>query len=335
MNKILVIFYALFFMCLELSAQHFQFSQFYAAPTYLNPAFTGANVCSRFSINYRRQWSGIPGDFTTYQASYDHYLKSAKSGIGFQVFGDNAGLGGLATLQVSFLYAYETRLSKKLMGRGGISLGSIQRRVNFDAFTFADQIARGSGQTVESLSGGKASYFDTGVGILVYSATSWAGFSASHLNKPNQSLMNGISPLPPELKLHGGYKFIIEEVENAGKRIPEHHSVTFAFNYKKQNKFNQADIGVYYTKNLFVVGCWYRGIPVYKPVNGYQNNDAVIFLFGLNMDKYRVGYSYDMTISRLTNINTKGSHEISMSYQFCKFKKVKRRKNILISCPKF
>jgi type IX secretion system PorP/SprF family membrane protein len=268
-------------------------------------------------------------------ASYDHYLKGAKSGIGLQVFGDNAGLGGLSTLQVSVLYAYETRLSKKLMGRGGISVGSIQRKVNLDAFTFADQIARGSGPTVEAMTGGKATYFDTGLGVLVYSSSGWVGFSASHVNRPNQSLMNGISPLPAELKLHGGYKYIFEEVENTSKKIPEHHSVTFAFNYKKQSKFNQIDLGVYYTKNLFVVGCWYRGIPVYKPVAGYQNNDAVIFLFGINMDKYKIGYSYDMTVSRLSNLNTKGSHEVSMSYQFCKFKKVRRKKNILISCPKF
>src|SRR5688572_6955744 len=117
-------------------SQHYQFSQFYAAPTYLNPAFTGANVCSRVSLNYRSQWSGIPGTFTSYLASYDHYVKSIKSGIGLQFFSDMAGLGGLRTTQVSLLYAYETRLNKKLMGRGGISIGNIQRRVDYSAFTF-------------------------------------------------------------------------------------------------------------------------------------------------------------------------------------------------------
>src|SRR5436190_1623336 len=98
-------------------SQHYQFSQFYAAPTYLNPAFTGANVCSRASINYRNQWSGIPGTFTSYQASVDHTLKRYNSGIGLVLFNDRAGIGNLATTQVSLLYAYEAKLNKKFMGR--------------------------------------------------------------------------------------------------------------------------------------------------------------------------------------------------------------------------
>jgi type IX secretion system PorP/SprF family membrane protein len=320
----------------NLSGQHFQFSQFYAAPTYLNPAFTGANVCSRVTLNYRKQWTGIPGDFSTYQASYDHYVRTMKSGFGLQLFGDRAGLGGLSTTQVSFLYAYEARINKKMMGRGGLSLGTIQRKVDFSSFTFGDQIARQSSTSVEGFSGNGINYFDAGFGLLIYTATAWAGFSAAHINKPNQSLLNGISPLPPEFKIHGGYKYLLDEPEAASnKKIPNQHSITFAFNYKKQNKFNQADLGIYYNKNLFVIGCWYRGLPIYKPNNTYANNDAVIFLFGINIEKYKLGYSYDMTLSKLSNLTTKGSHEVSMSYQFCNFKRTKKRKNILISCPKF
>jgi type IX secretion system PorP/SprF family membrane protein len=330
-----VICIGVLFLAGNAHAQHFQFSQFYAAPTYLNPAFTGANVCSRVTLNYRKQWAGIPGDFSTYQASYDHYLKAAHSGIGLQLFSDHAGLGGLNTFQASILYAYEARLNKTTMGRGGLSLGTIQRKVDFSSFTFGDQIARNSTQTLEGFAGNGINYFDVGFGFLVYTSSMWGGFSATHINKPNQSLMNGISPLPTEFKLHGGYKFIIEEMETADKKIPDHHSVTFAFNYKKQNRFNQLDLGVYYTKNLFVIGCWYRGIPFYKPEKSYANNDAVVFLFGINVGKYKMGYSYDMTVSKLTNVSSRGSHEVSMSYQFCNFKKVKRRKNILISCPKF
>ena len=66
---------------LSMKAQHYQFSQFYAAPTHLNPAFAGAHVCSRFTMNYRSQWAGIPGGFTTYQAAFDHYFRRTKSGI--------------------------------------------------------------------------------------------------------------------------------------------------------------------------------------------------------------------------------------------------------------
>jgi len=316
----------------ELYSQHYQFSQFYAAQTYLNPAFAGANVCSRVSINYRNQWVGIPGGFTTYQLSYDHYLRNVKSGIGFLMFSDKAGAGSLKTTQFSMQYAYEVKLSKEFMGRGGISFGGVQRSIDFNALTFGDQIARGgASSSVEHLPGDRIMYFDLGTGVLLYSKTYWAGFSASHINNPNQSLLDGLSPLPPEFKLHGGYRYTIYESSGNSKDI---NAVTFAFNYKKQRAFNQFDLGVYYSKNYLVIGMWYRGIPFYKPRSGYRNNDALIFLFGVAVDKFKIGYSYDYTISKLSNANSLGSHEISMSYQFCSPKK-KRQKRILISCPKF
>ncbi|MDZ7648916.1 MAG: type IX secretion system membrane protein PorP/SprF [Cytophagales bacterium] len=37
-------------------AQDPQFSQYYAAPLYLNPAFTGTTQDHRFITNYRNQW---------------------------------------------------------------------------------------------------------------------------------------------------------------------------------------------------------------------------------------------------------------------------------------
>jgi type IX secretion system PorP/SprF family membrane protein len=326
----------IFFLPLLCFAQHYQFSQYYAAPTYLNPAFTGANVCSRFTLNYRNQWSGIPGAFTSYQASMDHTLRKYRSGIGLQFFSDRAGLGSLTTTQVSLLYAYETRLSKKVMGRGGISVGTIQRKVDFTQLTLGDQIARnGASTSLEGFAENRTSYFDISTGVLVYSKTMWGGFAYAHMNRPNQSLLTGISPLPSELRFHGGYKHVIEQAEVSGKKFTQNNSVTFTFNYKRQNKFNQLDVGLYYSKSIFVLGGWYRGIPIFRPSSVYRNNDAIVILAGVNMGKYTIGYSYDYTISQLTNAISKGSNELSMSAQLCNMKKSKKKKNVLIACPKF
>ena len=333
--KRLLTYSFIIFACVTGVAQHFQFSQFYAAPTYLNPAFTGANACGRFTLNYRNQWSGVPGTFNTYQASFDHYIKNMKSGIGIQFFQDQAGLGSLTTTQINVLYAYEARLNKQLMMRAGFSMGNIQRKVDFGKFTFEDQLAEGTANSLEALNYPKINYFDLGTGLLLYSRFAWLGMSFAHLNKPNQSLLNNISPLPTEFKLHGGYKFVIEDLESSAKRLPETNFITLAWNYKKQNNFNQLDVGIYYNKNVFVVGFWYRGLPFFKPEATYANSDAVIFLMGVNVDRFKIGYSYDLTVSKLTNMSSRGSHELSMSYMFCKFKRSKKKKNMLISCPKF
>lgn len=314
-------------------AQHYQFSQFYAAPTYLNPAFTGANACSRVCMNYRNQWARIPGTYTTYQFSYDHYIKEVNSGIGIMFFSDKAGPGSLRSTQFSLLYAYELKVNKDLVMRAGFQAGGIQRSVDLNALNFGDQIARGgASSSVEELSNVRAFYFDMGAGYLLYTKNAWVGVALNHINQPDQALLDQSSKLPAELKLHTGYKFLLDDED--AKKASEKNSITVAANYKRQQKFNQLDLGLYYSKSYLVFGLWYRGIPLFKPYNWYSSRDALIFLVGVSADKFRIGYSYDYTLSKLTNVNSGGSHEVSLSYQFCNPKK-KKKKAILISCPKF
>jgi type IX secretion system PorP/SprF family membrane protein len=331
------LFICLSFICINVSAQHYQFSQFYAAQTYLNPAFTGANACSRLSANYRNQWAAIPGTFTTYQVTYDHFVKSINSGLGLQVVSDKAGSGNLKTTEFRALYAYQLQINRKFAARAGFSAGGVQRSIDYSALVFGDQIARGgAANSVEDISTVRTTYFDASVGMLFYSSTSWGGFSINHINQPNQSLLQESSKLPGEFKVHGGHKFLLEgDDSESNKKGAEKNSISVVANFKKQQKFNQLDIGFYYSRNYFVVGTWYRGIPLRKPYSWYRNNDAVIILVGLSTDKFNVGYSYDITVSKLTNVSSNGTHEVSMSYQFCNTKKKKKKRQILISCPKF
>jgi type IX secretion system PorP/SprF family membrane protein len=332
-KRLLIIFSVL--LAIEISAQHYQFSQYYAASTYLNPAFTGAGVCSRLSTIYRNQWSGVPGAFETYQITLDHSLAKYKSGIGLQLFKDNAGPGGLNTTQLSLLYAYETKLNKKFTGRGGLNIGTVQRKVDFSKLTFGDQIyLNNQNYSVEGFSSNRTTYFDAGAGVLVFSKYMWAGASIMHLNQPNQSFLNGNSALPREIKIHGGYKYFFDE-EDVQETRKGNDAITFTFNYKHQKEFNQLDIGLYYTHSLFQLGIWYRGIPLIKTNHNYQNSDAAVLLFGLSTNRYRFGYSYDITVSRLNNNVSKGSHELSIAYQLCNLKSTKKKKADLISCPKF
>jgi type IX secretion system PorP/SprF family membrane protein len=80
---ILYIILSAFLKDLKLNAQDMHFTQFYASPLYLNPAFTGANVCSRATLVYRNQWPGINRAYRSYLFSMDHFLTSQKVGIWF------------------------------------------------------------------------------------------------------------------------------------------------------------------------------------------------------------------------------------------------------------
>ncbi|MGL5892099.1 MAG: type IX secretion system membrane protein PorP/SprF, partial [Bacteroidia bacterium] len=53
----------------QLRAQDPEFSQFYANSLYLNPALSGAKICPSIQTNYRQQWPGISGTYSTFAAS--------------------------------------------------------------------------------------------------------------------------------------------------------------------------------------------------------------------------------------------------------------------------
>ena len=74
-NKLLIFLLAMV-TALETMAQDPQFTQFYASPMFLNPAFTGLTYEHRFTANYRNQWPGIKKAFSTYMATYDYNISN-------------------------------------------------------------------------------------------------------------------------------------------------------------------------------------------------------------------------------------------------------------------
>ena len=54
----------------EAKAQDPAFTQFYANPIYLNPAFAGSHGCPRVNMNHRNQWPSISGAFVTNKKAF-------------------------------------------------------------------------------------------------------------------------------------------------------------------------------------------------------------------------------------------------------------------------
>jgi type IX secretion system PorP/SprF family membrane protein len=173
---------------------------------------------------------------------------------------------------------------------------------------------------------------DLGAGALYNSQRFWAGIVAKHLNQPNVSLIGGIEALPVYIGVHGGYRLIIESRGSSKTQIQKYFAASF--NYRHELRYDQLDIGAYYVHAPLSLGLWYRGIPFkrYKP--GYINRESVAALIGLEIPgkNFRIGYSYDLTISNLGINNTKGAHEVALIYEIAKKRK---KKLVVISCPKF
>jgi type IX secretion system PorP/SprF family membrane protein len=311
-------------------AQDMHFTQFYSAPMYLNPAFAGSNVCSRASIMYRNQWPGISTAYKTYMFSADHHLDKSPMNVGLAVASDVAGSANLRTTIVYPTFAYETYLNRSYSIRLGVQPGIGMRSINYDKFLFGSEIVNGVTDQNQSPIRSTA-YFDANAGVLLHSEAAYLGASFFHLNRPNESLMGGKSQLPLKYSVHGGYTY---DFSGKSKDLLDYKAMNFVFHYRGQRKFSQLDLGVYYNQYIFTLGLWYRGIPVLKSyAPGYSNNDALAFLVGYKKDNISIGYSYDLTISRLYKY-TSGAHEISLAYQYCKpAKKIKPRRRV--ACAKF
>jgi type IX secretion system PorP/SprF family membrane protein len=313
-----------------LKAQDPQFTQFYAAPMNLNPAFTGLTLEHRLVINYRNQWPGVRKTYQTYMASYDYNMSEINSGIGITVLQDKAGTGGLTHTQFGASYAYHYKISKFAEIRMGANLNYNMMRLDFSKLKFNDQITTGSSTSIEAANYEQLNYMDFAAGALLNSTKYWLGLSAKHLTQPNSSLTGDRVPLPLSISLHGGYRFIMEQKAKELKRY-----FSPAFNYRHEQKYDQLDIGVYYYHLPLNIGIWYRGLPFKKYAATYSSSEAIAILLGFDLTEYnlRVGYSYDITVSKLGVSNSLGAHELSLIYEISKSKKRNRR--ISVSCPKF
>lgn len=324
--------------------QDVQYSQFYAAPLYLNPAFTGSTQLTRVGTNYRTQWPALEANFVTLSAWADHYFEDKNSGVGFLIQTDKEGLAGLRSTSFSGSYAYQLPVTTNFTLRVGAQAGYVIRDINFSSLTFGDQFdANGfiTGPTAEQFdTGAQKNYFDLGAGVLLYSSNAWIGFAASHLTTPNQSLIGQESPLPRKYSVHGGYKFYFKSgVIGSGLYTEsQERSIAPTIQYRQQGKFSQLDLGFYYTFEPLVLGIWYRGVP-YKQFDDFVNNESVVLLVGYSKktrdNTLNIGYSYDVTISKL-GASSGGAHEFSFSYAWFTGDPRKPPKNVrLIPCPDF
>jgi len=74
---LLICFLFISFWQIDLKAQDPVFSQFYAAPLQLNPAFAGNTYAPFVTLNYRSQWSGFTdfSTYNTYAASFSQFIE--------------------------------------------------------------------------------------------------------------------------------------------------------------------------------------------------------------------------------------------------------------------
>lgn len=314
---LLVIFASIY--KLGLKAQDPVFSQFYATPLAINPAFAGTTLMPRLAANYRNEWpshsdAGVTA-YATYAFSYDQFISPFNSGIGMLVMTDDAGGGLLKTSSVNLTYAYRVSVNNEFGMKLGIQAGFRQLRLDWDRLIFLDQLDPLTGpfdpsgnpnptQEIppESLTN---SQFDIGAGLLIYTPKFYGGVGLHHLTTPSESFIRsgtGLTEgLPLRLSIQAGVELTLLPGNNRAPSMLIAPSLLFV----KQGDQGQINVGANLSRGPFSLGGYYR--------HAFTNSDAVIGAISFQYEVFKVGYSYDFTIVHGLQVpDSGGSHEISL-----------------------
>jgi type IX secretion system PorP/SprF family membrane protein len=329
--QVWILLFLIFIIPGKIMCQDPEFSQFYSNPLYLNPALAGTGECSRIMFNYRNQWPSAPANFVTYSASGDHYFDALSGGVGLMVISDNINDILMNTIRASAIYAYHLKISSDINMNAGFEATFHQQKVNYGDLIFRDMIdpVTGSinpGSTQEvPLNGNSVMAPDFSSGLLLGIKNSYfVGIAVHHLTEPTLSYYSGTDHnlLYRKYTLHGGGRITIYKGYISGKNSPWVISPNILYQY--QQAAQQLNFGMYIEKAPLTAGAWYR--------YNLDNSDGIIFLAGITYRRFKFGYSYDVTLSRLKG-TTGGAHEVSAALLVNCDKK--RNKPGAIKCPEF
>jgi len=306
-------------------AQDPEFTQFFAAPIYTNPAFAGAAINGRINLNYRMQWPSLPGTFRTFSGSYDEHFSSIGGGVGIIALQDVAGQGMLTTTTLAAIYSYNIEINRYFNIKAGIEAQYFQRSIDFNKLRFPDQIEARRGfvrPTSEPQPNTTIGVPNFAAGFVGYTNKFYFGAAVHNLTEPNQSFYKtpgAASNLPRRYTVHAGLVIPLTR--------SKYNESSFSPNilFMRQREFTQVNLGFYVNKGPLVTGLWFRQTA--------PNTDAMMVLIGFrNKKNFKFGYSYDLTISEGRSALT-GSHELSCSIEWNK--RSKRTRGRVLVCPKF
>jgi type IX secretion system PorP/SprF family membrane protein len=187
----------------------------------------------------------------------------------------------------------------------------LQYKLDWNKLVFGDQIDVRSGsleQTREYVPAKlNVGNIDLSAGILGgYKESLNFGVAVNHLTRPDIAFYDGNeNRMNMRFTVHSGV--LIDFFQGMDGEDLRNFSISPKFIYVQQGQFRQLNVGMYVNKFPFVTGLWVR--------HNFGNPDAVIALFGFQTKNYKIGYSYDYTISHLTN-RSGGAHEISIAWIF-------------------
>ena len=310
-------------------SQDMNYSQYFSAPMYFNPATTGLNTGLRARFLFRNQWPSLPVSYKSYYFSADigdRGLPGA-GGIGLTVQSNNDGVAFIHDLSVGLNIAVRVPITSYMISQVGIRASIGQRRVNWADFVWPDQLSELYGNvyvsSIQLPESNKKVYPDFGVGGLLLftneggSMTGTAGLAIDHLFQPDIAFLStGAAPLMRKWVANADLVFTSgggsPNMSYGGGGDPL--KVNPGIIYQNQNGMSALQVGLNILKFNIYLGGWY------KSTLGTGPNSNMVLLAGYRyvmneQISLRAMYSYDMQVSGNLS-GTGGAHEISLVLEF-------------------
>jgi type IX secretion system PorP/SprF family membrane protein len=306
--------------------QNPQYSQYMHNTYLLNPAISGTSNGIDAVIGGRSQWSGLEGApqtaFISLHTPIAKKLKlrynpairisnppkgiekrkdfGIKHAIGGQLLVDQ--YGAFTRQNASFSYAMHLPLSQKLKFSVGLRAGMsnnvfdqskaqvlniIDNSLNYNDPTYNSYISNNLNKFI----------FDFGAGLYVYTENLFLGLNADNLTR--------------DLLKFG--------VGNVNFNTQMHYNAIFGYNFRARDftitpsvlikKMQPTPFSIDASVMMNYKGKFWFG-------PSYRHGDAVIGIIGISIkNKFRIGYSYDYSISRFNAVSS-GGHEIMLGLKF-------------------
>lgn len=313
----------------DLHAQDARYTQYFQAPLYINPAFTGSTGLARIGMNYRKQGDNASSELRSFSFYLDYLFSDFSLSMGAMAHKDIDANSGFFTTVLALPISYDFAVNKKFVIKPALQ-GSYSIQGIDHNFLFADQIdPQGNitgGSSAEGMLADRVRYWDISTGILAYGKSWWLGYAMHNLLQNNISFFStGEEILDVRYSVHGGASILLNKPRGRKK---VRNTVMPTFGYVSQGGFSQLDAGVIFQLDMVLAGAIYRGIPTPLFDGDYS---AVALVFGIQKFKFSMNYSYDMAINSPTSPG--GSHELSLAYRFNPTPNATPRSSKRLRCP--
>ena len=325
----------------KLTAQDADYTQYYNNPTYYNPAAVGITLGLKTRLNYRKQWTGLSGDYHTYSFSADIADRSlpGAGGIGVIASQSLAGQGILKTNTIGFMPAVRIPISKSTIFQLGALASVVTQQLNWDNLVFGDQLDPQLGNIGPSsftgASRNKVVFPDFAFGGIFqfqgYNVEGSIGGAVHHITQPNQSFFDINAKLPRKYMMN--VDLVININENQGfysKR--QGFKLNPGFMVEEQAGMLLYRLGMNIYMSHIYLGIWYKNETLEYDV--YSNFAGMV---GINIPmgngtRMKLTYSYEMNVTSQHNF-TGPSHELSLIFEFDDIRLIGKRENSGFTIP--